>query len=216
MNQKPRPELILTAWTPPSDPSRTRLIQIGSGPSTSGPRLGGRPPAGVHHPAMQLDCRYFVTVPVCSDPALELSIFVNRDFATLIRSRGQLYRDDRVLLLTHGPSVRAADSPCTSALSEHPLMLGPEVDDCALGDDGELVVDSRHKIGGRPYTIHDPPEFIPGTKEAAQLDMRQYLQFDFPGYGENVSGSWPWGDGLFHVFFRGPIWGAEWAAFWEG
>jgi len=138
MNQKPRPELILTAWTPPSDPSRTRLIQIGFGPSTSGPRLGGRPPAGVHHPAMQLDCRYFVTVPVCSDPALELSIFVNRDFATLIRSRGQLYRDDRVLLLTHGPSIRAADSPCTSALSEHPLVLGPEVDDSALGDDGEL------------------------------------------------------------------------------
>jgi hypothetical protein len=41
------------------------------------------------------------------------------------------------------------------------------------------------------------------------------LQFDFPGYGEEVEGSWPWGDGIFHVFFRGQLYAAEWASFWE-
>ena len=102
----------------------------------------------------------------------------------------------------------------SSELSEHPLVLGPEADDWFL-EEGEEVVDSRHKLGGRPYTIHDPPDYFSGTREAAELGMVHFLQFDFPGQGEEVEGNWPWGGGMFHVFYRGPLYAAEWASFWE-
>ncbi len=204
----------LTVWTPPADLRRMRPIAIGSGASETGPRLGGRPPAGVQTSAMTSDCRYFMTVPLCSATSLELSVFINRDFNTLIEDSGELFRDNRVLLLTHGESERAVASPTTSDVSEHPLLLGAEEDDWRI-EEGEEVVRSCHKLGGRPYTMHDPPEFIEGTREAAELGMRHFLQVDFPGYGEHVSGDWPWGDGLFHLFCRGDIRTAEWACFWE-
>jgi hypothetical protein len=159
-------------------------------------------------------CRYFATVPV-SNTGLELSIFVNREFEELIHTSGELFVDDRVLLVVHGVSERGGSSPYDSELSECPLFLGAEQDDWVVGDDGEEIITSLHKLGGRPHTIHDPPEYIQGTRDATALGMRQFLQFDFPAYGEDVSGSWPWGDGLFHVLFRGSLEAAEWASFWE-
>jgi len=161
---------------------------------------------------MTADCRYFMTVPVAT--GMELSVFINRSFDTLIEHSGELFRDERVLLLTHGESERAASSPWTSEVSEHPLLLGAENDDWRI-EGGEEVVQSCHKLGGRPYTIHDPPNYIEGTRDAADLGMQHFLQIDFPGYGEEVHGDWPWGDGLFHVFYRGDPGGAEWACFWE-
>ena len=137
---------------------------------------------------MTTDCRYFLTVPVSDAPELELSVFINRDFETLIETNGELFRDDRVLLLCHGPSTRSPSSLFSSELSEHPLVLGPEADDWFL-EEGEEVVDSRHKLGGRPYTIHDPPDYISGTREAAELRMVHFLQFNFPGQGEEVEGN---------------------------
>lgn len=191
-----------------------RRITIGSGDGQTGPRLGGRPPDGLTHPSMTGDCRYFLTVPVCDAPSLELSVFINRRFDVLIRTSGDLCRDERVLLLCHPVSQRAVSSPFASELSEHPLVLGPEADDWFV-EEGEEVVYSDHKLGGRPYTIHDPPEYIEGTRDASVLGMHHFLQFAFPGPTEQVEGSWPWGDGLFHVFWRGQLHAAEWAAFWE-
>jgi hypothetical protein len=205
------------AWSPPDNERRMRPVQIGEGPSEDGPRLGGRPPSGVIVPTMRPECRYFATVPISVDPPLELSIFINREFESLIAaSLGELINDDRVLLIPHRPSRRAIESPYRSELSEHPLVLGEECDDWFLGDDGDEVTSSMHKLGGRPHTIHDPPEFVPATQEAARRGLRQFIQFDFPGADDAmIQGSWPWGDGEFHVFFRGPLAAAEWACFWE-
>jgi len=192
-----------------------RRITIAGGDSREGPRLGGRPPEGVTDPRMTEDCRYFLTVPICEAPALELSVFINCDFRTLIGS-DDLIRDDRVLLLTHAPRPRCESSPWTSQLSEHRLVLGPEADDFIYIEKyDEEVVESRHKLGGRPYTIQEEAEDLEGTREAASLGMRHYLQFDTPEGAEHVSGSWPFGGGMVHLFFRGPLCAAEWACFRE-
>ena len=177
---------MTNAWIPPEDPER-----------------------------MTDDCRYFASIPICDSPALELSIFVNRDYRTLLERRHDLIRDDRILLLCHSPRKRSASSPYVSVLSQHPLLLRAEAGDVTTDEDGEEIFDSHHKLGGRPFTIQGMPEDIEATRKAAKLGMRHFVQFDTPEFGENVSGSWPWGGGMFHVFFRGALCAAEWAAFWE-
>ena len=45
----------------------------------------------------------------------------------------------------------------------------------------------------------------------------QILQLDFPGGGEDalVSGNWPFGDGMFHLFGKPPFDRDHWRWFFE-
>lgn len=187
----------------PRDPARNLKFHIGSGLSSSGARLGGRPPA--LEPAPQLDPagQYVMTVPFLLDPLVYVSVFVNCSFDTLLDAQNEgLQADSRIVVVRHGETSRAPDAPNASELTAHPLLFetDPTPD---LVDDGEggQVIASSHKIGGRPHCIQEPE--LEGVEALLREGYVQAVQLDFPGSKDAlVSGSWPFGDGLFNLFLR--------------
>src|SRR5262245_51844282 len=59
--------------------TRSRSFRIVDGPSEEGPRLGGRAPEGIVEGPPLDGASYLLTIPLASDPALELSVFLRGD-----------------------------------------------------------------------------------------------------------------------------------------
>ncbi len=185
---------------------------IGDGPSLSGPRLGGRAPEGVR---ARGGMEYLLTVPFLTS-AQELSLFV-AGFDELLPANGSLQAPGLIEVLLHTPAPRRASGEPASSLSEHPLLLQPVKDDWFVNDDGETVIESSHKLGGRPYFIQGEPDLEAEVAKILRSGYLQILQLDFPGGGGDalVSGDWPFADGLFHLFGSPPFDRDHWRWFFE-
>ena len=201
----------------PADPSVSRRVWIGSGESEVGPRIGGRAPGGVQL-AQEFDAAtYLMTLPLSVQPELEASVFLSFDFEGMADNSGLLRPNGLVTVVAHGQSRRADTQGHVSLLSEHPLVLGDSAEDEFVSDNGVRVIRSSHKIGGRPFFLHGEPQLEADVEAAYRSGFRQLVQLAFPG-GSNdatVSGDWPFGDGLFHVFVREDGEQFEFLRFWE-
>ena len=201
----------------PSDTSRCVPLHVGSGPSPTGPRLGGMPPVGIAPPKLLPGTRYFATIPLASTPPLEASIFLSFDFDQMAATASTIGASDLVSVVVHPPAERVAISDLASELSAHPLVLEPEQSDTIIDDEGNPMINSRHKLGGRPYTFRDRFEHIRGSGELATGGFMQVLQIDFPASTRDaaVEGTWPFADGMFHLFAREPFQHGDWRWLWE-
>ncbi len=171
--------------------------------SSEGPRIGGLGPVGQDVWKIAKDAAYFGTFPLTRSPKSEFSLYV-RPYGELVRAQNDGPQDDdRVSCFVHPPTVRGKDRRFKSTLkTQHGVTLGRPRSDLVKG--GDMHPYSDHKIGGRPYCCQEPE-----LPEAAAL-MRQgfvhALQVDFPGAEDgSVSGDWPFGGGLFNLFFRPPF-----------
>ncbi|HNB54542.1 MAG TPA: hypothetical protein PK530_21525, partial [Anaerolineales bacterium] len=82
--------------------------------------------------------------------------------------------------------------------------LGEIHPELTQNDVGDPVLREGHKFGGRPYCIQEPT--LAGVEELLAQGYRQIFQIDFPSPQDGrISGSWPFGDGLFNLFWRPPF-----------
>ncbi|MEA2560180.1 MAG: hypothetical protein QOH06_1684 [Acidobacteriota bacterium] len=158
---------------------------------------------------------YLLTVPFLT-PSQELSLFV-AGFDELLPANGSLQEPGLIEVFLHAPAPRRAPGEPASSLSGHPLLLHPVKDDWFVNDDGETVIESSHKLGGRPYFIQGEPVLEDEVTKILRSGYLQILQLDFPGGGGDtlVSGDWPFADGLFHLFGKPPFDRDHWRWFFE-
>lgn len=154
-------------------------------------------------PQLDPDGQYVMTVPFLREPLVYVSVFVNCSYRTLLGARnGGLQSDARIVVVRHGEANRDSVAANASGLTPHPLLLETQPAPDLLDDeDGGRVIDSSHKIGGRPYCIQEPE--LDGVEALLREGYVQAVQLDFPGSEDgDVSGNWPFGDGLFDLFLR--------------
>jgi hypothetical protein len=182
---------------------RSRPLVITAGNLQSGSRIGGLPPAGVRPRAVGAWTQYFATLAVDddADPGTELSIFLSAESPAHLWDRR--YRlidetDPMVQTIAHVPAARAKSSRFRSDLSGHGLRLGAARADDAGNPEGD------GKIGGPAYYHHDyVPSIREDTARALSDGYFHFLQFNFPGATDAaVSGPWPFGEWVFHLFVK--------------
>lgn len=140
------------------------------------------------------------------------------DFDPILEVRGKIAGLGLLEVVVHSPIARATvSSLLDSNLSEHYLAFQPACEDWVLGDEGERVVRSGHKLGGIPYLINPRERMVSDLEEIYSEGFRQVAQFDFPSRNDAmVAGDWPFGDGLFSLFGRKPFKAAEdWRWLWD-
>ena len=186
----------------PSNPAFSRRLTIGEGPIDSVLRVGGPGSEGVDSTLLGPHAQFVLTVPLASGPRLCFSLFVNATFRQLITAMNDgPHSDDRVIVILHDKVPRLSKRGRFQCMSEHPLVLGAPEPDLVSDGEGGFVTESRHKIGGRPYCIQEPE--LPGASSLLERGFIQVLQLDFPGPPDAlVSGDWPFGDGLFNLFWH--------------
>ena len=196
--------------------NKSRRLSVRGGDSTTGPRLGGRPPVGVVPKNKGLS--YLITLPWSEE--LEVSLFVDADADFIFSSAASVPSGPpHYELIRHEPRPRGESGAYDSELSEHPILIGDLVDDAGeLDFDGVRQPYSDHKIGGRPYFLQGEPELEDAVAALLADGFGHAIQLGFPGSpGVDVRGTWPFGDGLFHVLVRevrdGD--GLEWRCFCE-
>jgi len=145
-----------------------------------------------------------------------VSIFLTDEDNALLRG-GQVYSDDvagAVEIVLHGRSRRGSAALLASPLSGRAIVIGAEQDDWYVTEDGRVPI-GRHKMGGRP-SIHKEWDLEGVCAELQQSRYVQVVQLDFPGPEDLTGiGSWPFGDGMFHILAREPFDPQDWIWFWE-
>ena len=180
---------------------------IGSGPSSSGPRIGGSPPEGVYS-SRSPESHYLLTLPLEEAGATELSIFLNSDWWNIVYDHSRiLYNQEEpwVDMVIHSPSIRDLHNCRESLLTPHPLLfrtieLDRQSDDS--GDEpGALLWE--HKLGGKPYFVRYKAKFVDAIEEVEKRGYRQLFQIAFPGPKDaTIAGTWPFLGGMFYLFFK--------------
>lgn len=186
----------------PLDRSMHRPFRIGDGDSESGPRLGGRAPALEYALPLASGSQYVLTFPLIEQPMVFASVFVMEASTYSGSMNDGVQSDDRILVVRHGAVFRTRSDRFASELSAHPLLVSPQVSNDLVDDgEGRQIISSDHKFGGRPCCIHELE--LQGADLAFERGFIQALQLDFPGYSDgNVSGNWPFADGLFNLFLK--------------
>jgi hypothetical protein len=193
----------------PTDRALSCPFRIPDGPSHSGPRIGGLAPSLPVLPDLRPSAEYIITFPLCVEPVLYASLFRNCDPDEFFHALNDGFMsDNRIVAAVHPDLPRGASGLHASQVSPHPLLIqAPGMDMLADGEGG-LVTSSDHKLGGRPYCIQDPE--LEGAAALFWTGYVQVLQVDFPGFEDgNISGPWPFGDGLFNLLWRPPFLASE-------
>lgn len=190
----------------PDDERLCLPVTVGPGDIEVGPRLGGKPPQGVNPSTRVATTRYFVTLPVSADGEVEVSIFLSFDFDQMANAAGRVQgpADELIEVIVHGRSVRKAGTPeHISELSPQRLVIHNESPDWFITG-GTKVIDSGHKIGGRPYIEQPRSSMLNELQAAATAGFRQFAQIGFPSgqHDAAVEGDWPFADGVFHLLVR--------------
>ena len=204
----------------PDDPLVCLPITVGSDGGEYGARVGGLPPEGIV-PLRETDTtRYFATLPLTADGEREVSIFLSFDFDQMANASRRLMgpADDLIELVVHEKRPRSTGRrDLISELSEHLLIIHDESPDWFITG-GEKVVESGHKIGGRPY-VEQPRSSMMNELQAVMADgFRQFAQIGFPSgqHDAAVAGDWPFADGIFHLLVKQDVGeNLEWRWLWE-
>lgn len=204
----------------PDDPRICLPITVGSGISEDGARLGGRPPKDVVPTRKYEATRYFATLPLTADAGTEISIFLSFGFDEMSEASRRMLGpgDDLVEVVVHEKRLRNANSnDFVSELSAHPLLIHGEAPDWFLTG-GEKIVESGHKIGGRPYLEQPRTQMLDELQGVISAGFRQFAQLGFPSGAHDapVAGDWPFADGVFHLLLKAEAQERlEWRWFWE-
>lgn len=168
-------------------------------------RIGGNMPDGLSV-RLHEGARYFGTFPIYDEISrLYFSIFINCSFANFIKALNRGFQtDDRIVVAIHESLPRSTSAKYGSGLSQHAIHIDAVGADLIQSDTGETVVREGHKFGGSPYSIQKP--VLPGSEALFLKGYKQVLQVDFPSPSDGrVSGSWPFGDGIFNLFWKDPF-----------
>lgn len=196
----------------PDSPNRCLPLRVVASAPPGGGLLGGEPPSGVMPARSGL--RFFLTVPFCSEPALHLSIFV-ADLGVLLAYQDTICLPGAVEVITHPPRPRGAGSPHRSELAALSLSVGDEIEDLERDENGTVFPYLGHKLGGRAFLIRQGA-LAEAIVASAREGFRHVLQMVFPGPPDvPVSGTWPFGDGVFHLFARPPCSLEQWRWCWQ-
>jgi hypothetical protein len=189
---------------------------IGHGESQEGPRLGGRAPEGVS-PALK-GARFFVTLPLTQSGDREFSVFISFDFDEMAEASRKLQADGNGLIdvVVHDRSRRSDSDELLSELSAHPIGIGGESPDWIVADGGKII-ESGHKIGGRPYFDQPRAAMLQAVDALTSQGFIQFVQIGFPSGANDadVSGDWPFADGMFHLFARMNGEDLDWRCLWD-
>ena len=181
--------------------------------TSSKARIGGNMPEGL---SISLDenAQYFGTFPLYEDASqLYFSLFINCSFKEFVIDwHGSIKDSNKITIALHEYRPRSESTQYASRLkSQHSIEILKTREDVYQSDMGELVVREGHKFGGTPYCLQEPK--LIGWEELLAQGYRQILQIDFPGLEDGaVSGSWPFGDGIFNLFWKHPFEGEKY--FW--
>lgn len=188
---------------------------IGAADDGTGPRIGGRPPDRISPRAMA-EARYFATLPLSTGPSMELSLFFPME-GEVVAARSGVIHESFIAVIVHETSRRSFSDTSRSALPEHSLVLLPQKEDSFIDEEGVPVIESHHKLGGRPFLIHNEAALDEGVRSLSAAGFSHIVQFDFPAGGEDavLDGPWPFVDGMFHLFGRARDDAWEWRWFWE-
>jgi hypothetical protein len=190
------------------DRARSIPFRILDGESERGARFGGRAPEGAFEGRLRDDAVYVMTLPLAKGPAREISIFRQGELWDAMNAG--LFSDERIVAIVHEPSRRRKDRRWASHMSEHRIVLGDELDDMNTADDGETKPRADHKIGGRPYCLQEPE--LEGAEALLERGLVQLVQLDFPSADDgDISGNWPFADGMFNLFGAPPFDTVFWA-----
>ncbi|HYL99489.1 MAG TPA: hypothetical protein VEZ90_11080 [Blastocatellia bacterium] len=199
----------------PDDPAISIPLRIAQDDSLTGARFGGRPPAGILQHAPSAATTYFATIPLAEAPVIEMSVFLTRTLVEMMDVMGELWtNDDPVIVISHPPSKRGESETMASSYSSHAIILGEPRSDTAIYE-GDLVVLSDHKIGGKPYFVSGDRGLEDAVLQCLDQGFFQAVQFDFPGPEDAGDEEWPFGDGVFHVLARPPFGKGDFRSFWE-
>jgi hypothetical protein len=195
-----------------ADQGRCHPIRIVADHEGIDGHLGGAPPQGIAPPG---GLTYFLTVSFATDPDRQISIFV-ADYERLAPARGRINDLGLVKVIEHGPADRSNATINPSPLSPCGLVVLPDEEDWIDDEEGGRVVRSGHKLGGRPHLLRETAPLLEGVKQLTAQAFAQVLQVDFPGGDDApVSGSWPFGDGIFGLFGRPPYAATDWRWWWD-
>lgn len=201
----------------PNDETLCLPITIGTGSSETGPRLGGAPPEGVVPSKRTNLARFFMTLPLSAEGESEVSVFLGFDFDQMANVTRRVLgpADDLIEVIEHEKRARGRDSDeFLSEVSPHPLIIGVQSPDWFITG-GERVIESGHKIGGRPYVEQPRSTLLREMDSMMAEGFRQFVQIGFPGGRDSdVEGDWPFGDGIFHLFMKKAA-TIEWRWMWE-
>jgi hypothetical protein len=182
-----------------------------------GARIGGNMPAGLSVDLHDY-AEYFGTFPLVISPSPHsFSIFINCRFSELLLALNQgPQSDNRIVAVLHADAPRSTSNRFASKLSQHGLQIGDILLDSIQNDSGEQQIREQHKFGGRPYCIQEPT--LAGSEALLNQGYRQVVQIDFPisRYDGLISGSWPFGDGMFNFFWKHPFVGQEYYWYVQG
>jgi hypothetical protein len=93
--------------------------------------------------------------------------------------------------------------------------MSPQSDRC-INEHGEDVIRDGHKFWGRPMRIWEDQQLSKSIEEAEEKGYFHFLQIDFPATDPAlVRGSWPFADGMFHLYACPPYGDTDWKYFWE-
>lgn len=191
-------------------------ITVGAGETQSGARLGGLRPEGIR--PKTASARYFATLPLTQDRETELSVFLAFDFDGMANASRRILTnaDDPLEVLVHEARPRANDPDNASELSAHPLEIHGTAPDWFVTG-GKKVIESGHKIGGRPYIEQRSPSLLAELERLTSSGFRQFVQIGFPSgrHDAIVTGDWPFADGVFHLLVREMSGTPEFCWFWD-
>lgn len=189
----------------PFDSKLSRPFHFIEETEVQGARIGGTMPEDIIY-SFNETAEYFGTFPVYSEKQdLYFSVIINCTFAELIASLNQgLQKDNRIVVVLHKEAPRSTSIKFSSKINAHSLVISDPVSDYITNSSGISYVRERHKFGGMPFCIQE--DLPDGTAAAINNGYRHILQIDFPGIADiNVSGSWPFGDGIFNLFWKFPF-----------
>jgi hypothetical protein len=199
----------------------SRRVRIRLDDSDTGPRIGGNPPKGVA-PALALPAtRYFVTLPLGNDAAIELSNFTCIDWDTEMTSPNNLWKNYSRLQETDSPLIqciihpraaRSQDSDLKSELPARSLTIEPEAPDIVVEPGGELLLGS--KIGGRPYFYYHSLAYMDAVNQLLNEGFCLFFQYTEGGYERGQPFLSPFVDYTFHLFGKETTEGITWRYGW--
>ena len=135
----------------------------------------------------------------------------------MLESAGVIHSSDRLVqVIAHSESARSQDSEILSDLSPHPMVHGTTSDDWLVDDEGNRIVESRHKLGGRPFLLNPLEGPSAAMAKVTAEGYFQIVQIDFPNAKDaDIAGNWPFADGIFHILGKEPFDDCSWRYFWE-
>lgn len=189
--------------------SKYRSFSISDSTADTGFRLGGTAPVNIKPKSINSYTKYLMTMPLDMD--YELSIFHSFNFDNDGESNpfdmSLTFFDETnnlVQFVIHPSASRGESSTLDSEMSAHQIYLSSEVLNDTETEDEPCY--PFHKVGGIPYFSH---LFDSGAdKKSMELISDGYfhlLQLAFPvgpNDGETITGDWPFGEAVFHVFAK--------------